>query len=213
MTSYAKAAGGSRVFELSGGHPALDLVNTLDDRFGANGERELLNDYADLLAFARQTGLMSAVQVRLLAGAVGTDAAGRALRAVKELRESLAAILYAGLESRAPRAADLQTLQRHFQAAAQHAQLRWHIAGGRHGHIVWTREQFASEAEYPLWLLAQSAAELLLSASVARVRACGAATCRWLFLDSSKNHTRRWCNMKVCGNRMKARRFQARHAG
>jgi predicted RNA-binding Zn ribbon-like protein len=45
---------------------------------------------------------------------------------------------------------------------------------------------------------------------MARVRTCGVDTCRWLFLDTSKNHTRRWCNMKVCGNRVKARRFQAR---
>jgi predicted RNA-binding Zn ribbon-like protein len=43
------------------------------------------------------------------------------------------------------------------------------------------------------------------------VRACGADTCRWLFLDTSRNHTRRWCDMKVCGNRMKARRFHERH--
>ncbi len=50
----------------------------------------------------------------------------------------------------------------------------------------------------------------MLSDALPWVRACGADTCRWLFLDTSKNHTRRWCNMKVCGNRMKARRFQAR---
>ena len=62
-----------------------------------------------------------------------------------------------------------------------------------------------------MWLLAQSAAELLTSASMEQVRACDADTCRWLFLDTSRNHTRRWCDMKVCGNRMKARRFQARH--
>ena len=51
---------------------------------------------------------------------------------------------------------------------------------------------------------------MLPGADRQRVRACGADTCRWLFLDTSKNHTRRWCNMRICGNRMKARRFQAR---
>jgi predicted RNA-binding Zn ribbon-like protein len=43
------------------------------------------------------------------------------------------------------------------------------------------------------------------------LRECGNPECRWLFLDTSKNHTRRWCDMKICGNRMKARRFKAQH--
>jgi predicted RNA-binding Zn ribbon-like protein len=51
----------------------------------------------------------------------------------------------------------------------------------------------------------------MTSEELARVSSCGADTCRWLFLDTSRNHSRRWCDMKVCGNRMKARRFQARH--
>jgi len=52
--------------------------------------------------------------------------------------------------------------------------------------------------------------QLMMSDAMDRIRACGVETCRWLFLDTSKNHTRRWCNMRVCGNRMKARRFHAR---
>ncbi|WP_433983920.1 CGNR zinc finger domain-containing protein [Tunturiibacter empetritectus] len=63
---------------------------------------------------------------------------------------------------------------------------------------------------FPLWLIAQAAADLLLSQSTSQIRSCAAETCRWLFLDTSKNHTRRWCNMKICGNRMKARRFNSR---
>jgi len=61
-------------------------------------------------------------------------------------------------------------------------------------------------------MLALSAAGLMTSPEMARVRACGSSDCRWLFLDTSKNHTRRWCDMKICGNRMKARRFKALHA-
>jgi predicted RNA-binding Zn ribbon-like protein len=59
-------------------------------------------------------------------------------------------------------------------------------------------------------MLAQAASELMASTALDRLRACGSETCRWLFLDTSKNHTRRWCDMKICGNRMKARRFSAR---
>jgi hypothetical protein len=60
--------------------------------------------------------------------------------------------------------------------------------------------------------LAQSAARLVTSDEINRVRACASKTCRWLFIDASKNHSRRWCDMKICGNRMKARRFSARRA-
>jgi len=48
--------------------------------------------------------------------------------------------------------------------------------------------------------------------AVAGVEGVRERECRWLFLDTSKNHTRRWCDMKVCGNRIKARRFKALHA-
>jgi predicted RNA-binding Zn ribbon-like protein len=59
------------------------------------------------------------------------------------------------------------------------------------------------------WLLAQSAVDLLVSEQIRLIRECGDEGCRWLFLDTSKNHSRRWCDMKICGNRMKARRFKA----
>ncbi len=73
--------------------------------------------------------------------------------------------------------------------------------------------QAATDPNLPLWLLAQSVSDILVAPDAARVKTCAVDTCRWLFLDTSKNHTRRWCNMKVCGNRVKARRFQARRDG
>ena len=76
----------------------------------------------------------------------------------------------------------------------------------------WRGDQVKA-AEFPVWLIAESAAGLVVSDALGHVRTCEADTCRWLFLDTSKNHTRRWCNMKVCGNRAKARRFQERRAG
>jgi predicted RNA-binding Zn ribbon-like protein len=61
-------------------------------------------------------------------------------------------------------------------------------------------------------LLAQSALDLLLAEDTPRLHACASDTCRWLFLDTSKNRTRRWCDMKTCGNRAKARRYNAAHS-
>jgi len=212
MSSYAESPAAAPPFDLSGGHPALDLVNTLDHRFGDEARVELLPDYDALLRFAQQTGLLDPRQVRLLRKSVKPQAAARALRSVRELREAMAAAFYGNVESRPPPAADIRTLERHFLASERHRELHWQEAAARNGQpaMAWQWGRFEKEAELPVWILAERARQLMLSDAMERVRACGADTCRWLFLDTSKNHTRRWCNMKVCGNRMKARRFQAR---
>ena len=212
MDSYSEFPLASPVFDLSGGHPALDLVNTLDHRFGEEGPVELLADYGALLRFAQQTEVLDPGQVRLLTKSVKPQAAARALRSVRELREALAAAFYGNLERRPPPAADIRTLEQQFLASERHRELHWQEAAAGNGAsgMAWRWGRFEKEAELPVWILAERAAQLMLSDAMQRVRACGADTCRWLFLDTSKNHTRRWCNMKICGNRMKARRFQAR---
>lgn len=197
-------------FELSGGHPVLDFVNTLDDRFQAEG-LERLNEYGDLLRFAQQTRLLDAAQAKRLAASVAAPAAVHALRSARQLREALAAALYGKLNGRAPSPDELEVLERHFQEAQRHRRLRWYRADGG-TRLTWQWGGEATQAELPLWILAQAAHELMLSDAMEHVRACGAETCRWLFLDTSKNHTRRWCNMKICGNRVKAQRFQARRS-
>ncbi|HTD11965.1 MAG TPA: CGNR zinc finger domain-containing protein [Steroidobacteraceae bacterium] len=200
-------------YELCGGHPALDFVNSLDNRFRADGPIELLADYEDLLRFAEQTGLLDAPRARRLASTANPAAAARALRSARGLRESLAAALYGGLDNHPPAPAHIRTLERYFHSASAHRELRWEQLGkhpnGRPS-LDWNWGRFETNAELPVWLLSRAAGELMMSEAMGRIRACGAETCRWLFLDTSKNHTRRWCNMKVCGNRMKARRFQAR---
>ena len=196
-------------FELSGGHPALDFVNSLDNRFDRDGPTELLSGYADLLRFAEQTRLLDAADARLLAGSVAPAAATRVLRAARELREALAGVLYARLEGRTPLSADILVLERRFRETERHRELRLVPASG-HAMLHWVWGQSAKAADFPLLLLADCASQLLLSDAVQQVRGCDADTCRWLFRDTSKNHTRRWCNMKVCGNRAKARRFHNR---
>ena len=195
------------LFDLSGGHPALDLVNSLDNRFRDDGPNENLVRYGDLLRFLGESDLLDARQIGVLNKSAGEEAAEQALHAVKELREATAAVFYAAMEEKTPVANDVLTLQRHFLDAGRQRQLRW---DGEHAHMTWHWDRVEADPDFPVWLLAQSVSELLLSDHAAHVRTCAVNTCRWLFLDTSKNHTRRWCNMKVCGNRMKARRFQAR---
>jgi predicted RNA-binding Zn ribbon-like protein len=61
-----------------------------------------------------------------------------------------------------------------------------------------------------LWPIVRSAAELLTSEDLGRVRRCGREGCDWLFVDSSKNRSRRWCSMEMCGSRVKSRRYYYR---
>jgi predicted RNA-binding Zn ribbon-like protein len=192
-------------FQLAAGHPALDLVNTLDWRFRTEGPQDLLNSYDDLLRFTEQSKLLTSPRALQLRRSANIGSGARALEGCKELREAMAEIFYARLDRRQPSASARETLERCFQAARLAQKLNW-----KHSpRLEWQWPAQASDAELPLWVLAMSASDLMTSDAVDRVRACDNPECRWLFLDTSKNHTRRWCDMKLCGNRMKARRFKA----
>jgi predicted RNA-binding Zn ribbon-like protein len=184
-------------FELIAGHPALDLVNTLDWRFRQQGPEELLKSYDDLLRFTQESGMLKPAQIRQF-----REAPVRVLKRCISLREAIAEILYARLDGRSPAAASLGTLERSIKAARLQQQLRW-----REKQLEWYWRE--NDAGFPLWALSLSAVDLMLSDDIHKVRACDNPECRWLFLDTSKNNTRRWCDMQVCGNRMKARRFKA----
>jgi predicted RNA-binding Zn ribbon-like protein len=188
----------SKAFQLIAGHPALDLVNTLDWRFREDGPEELLKSYGDLLRFCEQSGVLKPKQTRQLRHRAGA----RALKRCIELREAIAEILYARLEGRSPATRSIKTLERYVQAARIEQQLRW-----KHGRLEWDWQD--NNADLPLWALSLSASDFLQSDAMEMLRECGDPQCRWQFLDTSKNHTRRWCDMKLCGNRMKARRFKA----
>jgi predicted RNA-binding Zn ribbon-like protein len=190
-----------RAFELIAGHPALDLINTLDWRFRATGTEDLLKTYDDLLQFAEQSKLLTPKQTRDLRRS-GSEST---LSSCRELREALADILYgSGSATASRRTLARRTLERYVQAARLKQKLSWKQSPRL--EWAWPSEQ---DPELPLWALALSAADLMTSDAVDRVRACDNPECGWLFLDTSKNHTRRWCDMKLCGNRMKARRFKA----
>ncbi len=195
---------GPEPFKLHAGHPALELVNTLDLRFSAQA-LDLIPTYKDLLRFAIQLDLLTAEQARKLGRSVDEKEAQRVLASTVELREALAAVFYGRMEGGKVPAAQMHILEQQFHAAAVHRRL---LAGD--AHLEWSWSGVERQAEIPLWMLAQAAADLLVSSDAELVKDCGDPTCRWLFLDVSKNHTRRWCDMKTCGNRMKARRHHAR---
>jgi len=189
-----------------GGPACLDFVNTLDDRF--SGEpKEMLKEYGDLLRFGEDSGILTDAQVdRLMArGVKHRDEGRRALVNAIRMREAMSDVFYAALWKKPVPSEALGVLNGFVQEAGQHLQLV--EAGGR---FEWKFDEAADEMDAPLWPIARSAAELLASDQVEYVRACASKTCEWLFLDESKNHRRRWCDMTKCGNRAKVRRFYSR---
>jgi predicted RNA-binding Zn ribbon-like protein len=195
-----------RTFELVAGHPALDLVNTLDWRFRDNGAEELLASYDDLLRFAAQAEIITSKQVRQIVRTSTQSAAANALVSCRELREAAAEIFYAAVDSEAPPSSQIKIVERCFKQARERQRLAW--SGER---LTWEWPASECGPDLPVWILAIATARLMLSDNMSLLRACEKPDCRWLFLDTSKNHTRRWCDMKICGNRMKARRFKAQH--
>jgi predicted RNA-binding Zn ribbon-like protein len=200
-------------FQLFGGHPVLDLINTLDNRFVDSGPLELLPTYADLLRFARQSQILTSQQAARLEDRARGSAAARVLRSVHELREALAVLFYAGKRHAGSSAGALKIIERYvLDADAQRELVSGRSSRGANSSSVasWSWRSPQNRLELPLWILSKSAEALLTTEDFARVCSCRRDACRWLFLDSSKNHSRRWCDMKVCGNRVKAQRFHAK---
>jgi predicted RNA-binding Zn ribbon-like protein len=193
-------------FKLNAEHVALDFVNTLDDRYKPGGPLELLPTYTDLLRFCRQADLLTHAEAARLS-TLPEASQEKGLRSAIELRELLARVFYRWLDEQSPSGDDRIALQHWSAACTRHRELRW-----TDGHLAWTWKTLAANAEAPALLLAQSALDLLLAEEPPRLHACASDTCRWLFLDTSKNRTRRWCDMKICGNRAKARRYHATHS-
>ncbi len=197
---------GEPVFELSGGAPCLDFANTLDER-GRASPRERLRRYADLVAWSRQAGLVDAAAAAALVaqGERRPDEARQVLARGIVLREAIFRLFAAAAAEDRWAAADLAALNLALPRALEHLEVAPAAAG-----FGWRWRVADGDLDRMLWPVVRSAAELLTSPDLSRVRECAADTCRWLFLDQSRNQSRRWCDMAVCGNRAKARRHYRR---
>ena len=195
----------SAPFQLVAGHPVLDFVNTLDWRFRATGSEELLNHYADLLCFSEQSGLLTSLEVRKLATG-DLIRKKRILSSTKKLRECLASILYAIAAGQAPQIEDVRTLSTFARTVRETEDLEWCVS-----RLQWKANKHRTNAlDTPFRKLVSVALNILTSEALNKLSACSNPECRWLFLDGSKNRGRRWCDMKLCGNRIKARRYRGR---
>lgn len=194
-------------FDLTGGAVCLDFLNTLDDRY-SDEPKELLNSYLDLARFAEDTGILSYGDVdRLFQKSMQSpDAAAHALNDAIRLRETMYEVFWAIVQKKSVPKQPLFALNSYIQEAARRASLV-----PADGHFEWQFDSPLNDFDAPIWPIVRSAADLLSSDQLQFVRACASKTCEWLFLDESKNHRRRWCDMTKCGNRAKVKRFYTRN--
>lgn len=193
-------------FEFVGGSVALDFANTLGGMHTAPTHEHLV-EYKDLVEFGRSAATLSRPEARRLTEEAFRQPARAAavLRRAIALREAIWRVFDAFAKSARADAADLATIQEEDLAALRHARF---AQSGSDVAYQWSDEL---TLDRPLWDIARAAAELLRSkGDLARVRECGSDTCEWLFIDKSRNHSRRWCDMNDCGNTAKVRRYRQR---
>jgi len=195
---------GKTQFEFSGGNLALDFANTVSNR-PTDHAIERLTDYRQLVFFGMESGVCTLTDRLFVAAARAPGQAQNVLQKAIQFREALFAIFSAIVERRAIPDNALMRLNLTLQEASQHGRIVY-----RDRRFVWEWVDMQHHLDSVLWAVARSAAELLLSDELPHLRICAAEDCAWLFLDRTKNQRRRWCDMKVCGNRVKARRHYER---
>jgi len=196
-------------FQIIAGELCLDFINTLDNRPVPERRKDLLQSYEDLVDWATQAGALSpAHRAVLLREAESHPKQAAAVRAeAVELRECLYRTMTAVARNRRVSADDLRDFNAYMGKALSHLELRAARKGFR---LAWPENHAQLDSVW--WPIVRSASDLLSGEDLGSVRECGDDTCRWLFVDRSKNHSRRWCDMRVCGNRIKARKFYRRQA-
>lgn len=196
----------AEIHKLIGGAPCVDFVNTLNGhRDGPLGEprHEYLNDYRDLVLWSRHAGILAQEDAETLLTQANQrpQEAQRALDEAIFLRETLYRI-FKSLSASVPfRQDDLEKLNRTRVKVLTQSRIVAYPGGFR---IDWRNDPPALDVM--LTPLVLSAADLLTSDDLGKLRECDGDGCDWLFVDRSRNHLRRWCSMDHCGNRAKSRR-------
>lgn len=186
----------------------LDFADTVDWRTGKH-RREGLVDYEDLVNWSHKRGVINQFEASRLVDIAKADksAGGVVLDQAKALREAIYRIFSAVAHGKSANPDDVRILNTYFGRAMAKMEVQMTEGGYRLG---WCSEELTDKMLYPV---AKSAADLLTSEYLERVRECANEDegCGSMFLDYSKSHSRRWCSMKSCGNKAKSRTYYARH--
>jgi predicted RNA-binding Zn ribbon-like protein len=206
-------------WRLVGARSCLDFVNTVGGRvssparvtathdFADRITRDDIPDYESLLRWSAFASLVEPSEMDRLRDQArrSAPAAKRVLRRALRLREALYRIGKALVEDWPPPTADLRILDREVREARQRQRL---VARRRRLETEWILDP--PRLDRMLWPVALSAATLFGSEDVGQLKQCGGPSCGWLFIDTTRNHSRQWCEMADCGNLAKVRRFRQR---
>ena len=193
--------------DLKSGHPALEFTNTVNDH-ASEHPGETLFKYEDLLSWGRRVGLLGGEQIEVLTrrAAEQPGEAASIFRKSLELREAMYRIFVAQAKGKVPADGDLMILNTALSNLTRGAQVVYHS-----GRFEWQWNFDENDLAAPLSIIVLSAVDLMTSEHYTRVGQCADEDgCGWLFVDTSKNHSRRWCDINDCGNRAKQRRYQKR---
>ena len=194
--------------DLLGGQLCLDFANAVEPRVG-DDRSDYLVGYADLVRWARHAGSLSREEAQrlLLEAEEKPSEAMAAFQQAVALRETVYRVFSAVARGEEPESSDLEALSAAHLGALAHCRIVRTADGFR-----WARVGSEDKLESPLWPVVLSATGLLTSGELERVKECPPEEggCGWLFHDTSKNRSRRWCSMAGCGSRVKMRRYYAR---
>lgn len=192
---------------LEGGEPCLDFTNTVDWRNDNKRRKEWLNDFSDLILWSRHVGILEekTVQALSIKALQQPDKVKQLYKKAIELREVLFHIFSSIATESQPENYNLSIFN-HYLAEAMGNSCLVSLQDG----FTWSFCPDPDSMDFILNPIIKSAADLLVSSDLKRVKICADDCCGWLFIDMSRNYSRRWCNMKDCGNRAKAHRHYQR---
>jgi predicted RNA-binding Zn ribbon-like protein len=189
-----------------GGNLALDYVNTRSGPPAGPSDDDVLHRYEDLVAWACHVGMVTEPEAARLCRLTRTepDSAQVLFKRAMCVRDYLDELFRTAATGGQPSGGHLTRLRDDTAEALAHAQIvPW---DGRY-RWRWTDHQ---DLGRPLWPIVHAATELLTTGPLDRIKTC--AGCRFIFVDESKNRSRRWCSMEDCGTAAKIRRYTARRS-
>ena len=190
-----------KTLELVGGALCFDFTNTINSR--RMPEHDYLHTYSDLVDWAEKVDILSPQQAKALKRRATQDVekAEKALEHGRTAREIMYRV-FSEIANQKPQGENLSAFSRLYQEAIANGRF---VRAQRHYEIKW---QVDETFDALLWPIVSSAEKILISRELSQVKEC--PSCGWLFLDTSKNQSRRWCSMNTCGARDKMRRYHRR---
>ena len=185
----------------------LDFANTMDWHASENPV-ESLNSYTDLVEWSVARGIISgdAKDVLLRKSDEKPTEAQTVLEKAREMRENIYQMLSDTAHGHPIKITDLKGFNKALASMLSNSRLAPYEGG-----LKWEWDSHSDKLDSVIWPVIKSAVDLMTSEGIKRVGECADEQgCGWLFWDSSRNRSRRWCDMRDCGNRAKVRRFYAK---